>query len=164
MCCGVTVEELEEFYYLTKSYKITLPRKRITSFFPQAQVTMDTKSLVAIVCIVIAMVILLSLTFYTLLISWRQISREYEQRQGSSMEAPRSYENTECIENEHAVSADNVTDKTAGETSSEHAQATSDRCQTTDSNVHSEVVCTKSSQSAAKTVLVQVETNHDTSF
>ena len=126
---------------------------------------MDTKSLIAIVCIVIAIVILLSLATYTVFTSWRKISREYDQRQSYPAAAPHSYENMECIQNEHAGSDPNFNDNTSGGpgTSSQYEEITSDRCQTADSNGRAEVACTHSDQSAGKNVLVHVETN-DTSF
>ena len=124
---------------------------------------MDTKSVVAIVCVVIAIVILLSLTIYTMVTAWRKISKEYDQRQHSATEAPHSYENTECIPNEYAFSGNNVTGNTAGKASNEYEQITSDRCQTADSNTRAEVECTHSDQSAGKGVLDDVETN-ETSF
>lgn len=70
---------------------------------------MDTKSLLAIVFMVIAIVILLSLTIYTVVKSWMQISREYEQRQRSSMEDTHSFGNTECDNNEPAAPNDTFT-------------------------------------------------------
>ena len=121
---------------------------------------MDTKSLLAIVFMVIAIVILLSLTIYTVVKSWMQINREYEQRQRSSMEDTHSFGNTECDNNEPAAPNDTFT---LGEKSSEYAQVTSDYCQTADSN-QNEHGGIKSSKSAVKTVLVQVETSNDTSF
>ena len=121
---------------------------------------MDTKSLLAIVFMVIAIVILLSLTIYTVVKSWMQISREYAQRQRSSMEDTHSFGNTECDNNEPAAPNDTFT---PGEKSSEYAQATSDCCQTADSN-QNEHGGIKSSKSEVKTVLVQVETSNDTSF
>ncbi len=124
---------------------------------------MDTKSLIAIVCVVIAIVMLLSLTIYTLVTAWRKISREYEQRQDFPAAAPHSYENMECIKNEHAASENFFTDNTAGGTSSEYEQITTDHCETADSNARAEVTCTHSDQPAGKGVLVHVETN-DTSF
>ncbi|KAL9980002.1 hypothetical protein ACROYT_G008532 [Oculina patagonica] len=124
---------------------------------------MDTKSLIAIVCVVIAIVILLSLTIYTVVIAWKKISREYEERQDFPTAAPHSYENMECIKNEQAASENNFTENTARGTSSEYEQITTDHCQTADSNARAEVTCTHSDQSAGKGVLVHVETN-DTSF
>ena len=100
---------------------------------------MDTKSLIAIVCVVIAIVILLSLTIYTVVSSWRKISVEYAQRQHSPAAAAHSYENTECIKNEHTASNNNFTEDVAGGTSNEYEKITSDRCRTADSNDRAEM-------------------------
>ena len=124
---------------------------------------MDTKSLIAIVCVVIAIVILLSLTIYTVVTAWKKIGREYAQRQHSATAAPPAYENMECIRNEHAANDINFMDGTAGGTSSKYEQMTSDRCQTADSEARAEVTCSHTDQSAEKGVLAHVETN-DTSF
>ena len=117
---------------------------------------MDTESLVAIICIVVALVFLLSMTIFTLVKAWTQISRELAEREQCQRSLAHTYENTDCIENEHALDAND-----AGY--SEHAQAATDRGQTADSHDHSEVSCTHSDQAVNKKVLVQVETN-DTSF
>ena len=113
---------------------------------------MDTKSLLAIVFMVIAIVILLSLTIYTVVKSWMQISREYEQRQRSSMQDTHSFGNTECDNNEPAAPNDTFT---LGEKSSEYAQVTSDYYQTADSN-QNEYGGIKSSKSAVKQFLFKL--------
>lgn len=117
------------------------------SSFMFAGFNMDTKGLIAIVCIIIAIIILLSLTIYTVVIEWRKISREHAQRQQSATTAAHSYENTECIKHE-----DTVCDK-----------ITSDRCQTTDSSDRVAMAGTHSGQSTGGKVQVHVETV-DTSF
>lgn len=124
---------------------------------------MDTKSLTAIVCVVIAIIILLSLTIYTVVTAWRKISIEYAQRQHSPTAAAHSYENTECIKNEHTANNNNFTEDMAGGTSSEYEKITSDRCQTGDSNDRAEMASTHGGESTGKSVLVHGETE-DTSF
>lgn len=108
---------------------------------------MDTKGLIAIVCIIIAIIILLSLTIYTAVTEWKKISREHAQRQQSATAAAHSYENTECIKHE-----DTACDK-----------ITSDRCQTVDFSDRVAMAGTHGGQSTGEKVQVRVETI-DTSF
>ena len=110
----------------------------------------------AIICIVVALVFLISLTIFTIVKAWTQISRELAERDQCQRSLAHTYENTDCIENEYALGAND-----AGY--SEHAQGTNDRGHSADSHDHSEVSCTHSDQAVNKKVLVQVETN-DTSF
>lgn len=107
---------------------------------------MDTKDLIAIVCIVIAIIILLSLTIYTVVSEWKKISREHAQRQQSATAAAHSYENTECIKHEYTA-----------------CEITSDRCQTADSNDRVATAGTHGGRSTGENVMVYVETT-DTSF
>jgi len=124
---------------------------------------MDTKSLIAIVCVVIAIIILLTLTIYTVVTAWRKISREHAQRQHSPTAAAHSYENAECIKNEHTASDNNFTRDMAGGTNSECEKITSDHCQSADSNDRVTMASTHSGQSTGESVQVQVETK-DTRF
>ena len=124
---------------------------------------MDTKSLIAIVCIVIAIIILVSLTIYTVVTAWRKISREHAQRQQSSTAAPHSYENTEYIKNEHTAYDNNLTEDMAGGTSNEYEEITSDRCQTADSTDRVAMTSSHGGQSTGESVQVHMETT-DTSF
>ena len=108
---------------------------------------MDTKGLIAIVCIVIAIIILLSLTIYTVVTEWKKISREHAQRQQSETVTAHSYENTECIKHEYPA-CDKIT---------------SDRCQTADSSDRVAMAGTHGGQSTGEKVQVRVETK-DTRF
>ena len=135
-----------------------------TSFF-LAGFNMDTKSLIAIVCVVIAIVILLSLTIYTVVTAWRKIRREHTERQQCRTAAAHSYKNEECIKNEHTKSDNNFTEDMGGGTSSDYEKITPDRCQTADPNDSNQaaIASTHGGQSTAESVPVHVETK-DTRF
>ena len=115
---------------------------------------MDTESVVAIISIVVALVLLIAMAVFTMVKAWRQIDRERAEREQCQRSLAHTYENTDCIENEHTLGAN-------GAECGEHAQAATDRGQTADSHDHSEVSCTHSDQN--EKVIVHVETN-DTSF
>lgn len=104
---------------------------------------MDTKDLTAIVCIIIAIIILLSLTIYTVVTEWKKISREHAQRQKkSATAAAHSYENTECFKHEYTA-CDKIT---------------SDRCQTADSSDRMATAGAHGGQLTGENVLLHVET------
>ena len=119
---------------------------------------MDTESAVAIICAVVALVLLISMAVFTMVKAWKKISRELAEKEHAQLVAPNVYENIDCIENERALSDNDVTK------ASELAQATADRGQTADLYGNAEMSCTHSDQAVNKRVLVHVETNHDTSF
>ena len=116
---------------------------------------MDTESIVAIACVAIAIVMLISLTIFIMLKSWRQISRELAEREHSQRAIPETYENMDCIETEYALSIG---------TNNDHAQGKPDRGQSADSHVYTELVCKNNDETVNKRILVEEETNHDTSF
>lgn len=103
---------------------------------------MDTKDLTAIVCIIIAIIILLSLTIYTVVTEWKKISREHAQRRQSATAAAHSYENTECFKHEYTA-CDKIT---------------SDRCQTADSSDQMATAGAHGGQLTGENVLLHVET------
>ena len=103
---------------------------------------MDTKDLTAIVCIIIAIIILLSLTIYTVVTEWKKISREHAQRRQSATAAAHPYENTECFKHEYTA-CDKIT---------------SDRCQTADSSDRMATAGAHGGQLTGENVLLHVET------
>lgn len=124
---------------------------------------MDTKSLMAIGCIVIAIIILLSLTIYTVVTAWRKISREHAERQHSTTAGEHSYENI-CVKKEKLASGNNFSEDVAGaETNNEYEKVTSERCQTTDSNDRVAIASKHGVQSTGENMLDHMETK-DTSF
>lgn len=125
---------------------------------------MDTKSLMAIGCIVIAIIILLSLTIYTVVTAWRKISREHAERQHSTTAGEHSYENIECVKKEQLGSGNNFSEDMAGaETNNEYEKVTSERCQTADSNDRVAIASKYGKQSTGESMLYHMETK-DTSF
>lgn len=118
---------------------------------------MDTESAVAIICIVIALVILISLTVFTMVKAWRQISRELAEREHCQRTAPVAYENMGCIATGNAVSDND------GTSNGGHALTTTDRGHSADTHANREVSCAHNDQAVNKRILVQVESN-DTSF
>ena len=125
---------------------------------------MDTKSLIAIGCVVIAIIILLSLTIYTVVTAWRKICREHAERQHSTTAGAPSYEDIECVKKEQLASGNNFTEDMAeGETNSEYERATSERCQTADSNDRVATASKHGEQSTGGSMLDNMETK-DTSF
>ena len=124
---------------------------------------MDTKSSVAIICAVIAIIIQLSLAIYTVVTAWRKISEEHAQRQHSPTAAAYSFENTEYIKKEYTASDNNFTKDKAAGTSSEYEEITFDRCQTAGSKERVAMASSRGEQSTGESVMVHVETN-DTSF
>ena len=91
---------------------------------------METDGLVAIICAVIALVMLIALTVFTLVKSWRQISREHAEREHSQRKAAHTYDNMSWFENDHALSEEQNDTKTGeqahavdcGENANTHAQ------------------------------------------
>lgn len=74
---------------------------------------METDGLVAIVCAAIALVMLIALTVFSLVKSWRQISREHAERERNQREAAHRYDNMNLFENEHALSEEQKDTKTS---------------------------------------------------
>lgn len=113
---------------------------------------MDTESTVAIVCVVVALVLLILMTIFTMVKAWRQISRELSEKEKSQRSVPNTYDNMDCIQDEHAFNASVVIkDIECG--------GTDDRGQTADSRMS----CTHGDHSLNKEVVVHEE-NNDTSF
>lgn len=91
---------------------------------------METDGLVAIICAAIALVMLIALTVFTLVKSWRQISREHAEREHSQRKAAHTYDNMSWFENDHALSEEQNDTKTGeqahavecGENANTHAQ------------------------------------------
>ena len=123
---------------------------------------MDTKSSVAIICAVIAIIILLFLAIYTLVTAWRKISKEHAERQHSPTAAAYSFENTISIKTEYTTNHNFTKDMTGG-TSNECEEIASDRCQTAESNERMEMASKRGGQLTGDSVMVHAETN-DTSF
>lgn len=81
---------------------------------------METDGLVAIICAAIALVMLIALTVFTLVKSWRQISREHAEREHSQREAAHTYDNMNCFENDHALSEEQNDTKTSEQAHAAH--------------------------------------------
>lgn len=121
---------------------------------------MDTKSTVAIVCIVIALVLLISMTIVSLLKAWKQVTRklaEREKGQTSEISSPHTYENNGCNDIENAIKVAVVPeDRESARSSTQHGQ-------TMGLHIYSEVSCTGRNQGMSDEVIVHEESN-DTSF
>lgn len=116
---------------------------------------METDGLVAIICAAIALVMIIALTVFTLVKSWRQISREHAEREHSQREAAHTYDNMNCFENEHALSEERNDTKT-----SEQAHAVDCR---ENANTHAQTEEAGADQKVNNRCIVKVET-FDTSF
>lgn len=116
---------------------------------------METEGLVAIICAAIALVMLIAMTVFTLVKSWRQISREHAEREHSQREAAHTYDNMNWFENDHALSEEQNHNKTSGQA---HAVDCGENANT---QAHTEVA--GADQEVNHKCVVKVETC-DTSF
>lgn len=119
---------------------------------------MDTASIVAIICIVIALALLITITIVTLRKAWKQVTREATQREDNQTSLPQTYENEACNDTTHAQNDDMALE------SKEHARSVSGYGHKTELKTDSEVSCERSDdQVVNKEVTVHVVTE-DTSL
>ena len=115
---------------------------------------MDTASIVAIICIVIALVLLITMAIVTLRKAWKQVTRKTTQGNDNQTSLPHTFANEACNDTVHAEN-----DEMAIEMK-EHARSPSHYGHKTELKTDSEASCERSDdQEVNKEVIVHVETD-----
>lgn len=115
---------------------------------------MDTASIVAIICIVIALALLITMAIVTLRKAWKQVTRKGPQAGDNQTSLPHTFENEACNDTAHAQN-DEITLEMK-----EHAQSPSHYGYKTELKTNSEASCERSDDKEAnKETIVHVETD-----